>query len=82
MSSSLNIIMMEKEYAFYLKADLHKYEGKYIAIVDNKIVASGDNAKDVLEEAESKTGKKPLLAKVPTEDTFVFSQQRSKLQYN
>ncbi|MBI5227487.1 succinyl-CoA synthetase subunit alpha [Candidatus Micrarchaeota archaeon] len=64
--------MGSKEFEFYLKADLHKYEGKYIAIVDDKIAASGDNAKEVLEEAERKTGKKPFLAKVPTEDTFVF----------
>lgn len=64
--------MMETEFQFYLKADLHKYEGKYIAIVEDKVVASGDNAKEVIEEAEKKTGKKPLLVKVPTEDTFIF----------
>ena len=64
--------MASKEFEFYLKADLHKHEGKYIAIVDDKIVASGYNAKEVIEEAERKTGKKPALAKVPTEDTFIF----------
>ncbi|MBS3067769.1 succinyl-CoA synthetase subunit alpha [Candidatus Micrarchaeota archaeon] len=70
--------MASKEYEFFLKADLHKYEGKYIAIVDESIVASGDNAKQVIEEAERKTGKKPTLAKVPTEDTFIFMAIKCK----
>ncbi len=65
--------MVSKEFEFYLKADLSKYEGKYVAIVDNKVVASGANAKDVLEEAKRKfPHKKPMLAKIPTEDTLVL----------
>ncbi len=64
--------MTSKEAEFYTKANLHAYEGKYIAIVDEKIIASGDNAKTVFEEAKRKTGKTPTLAKVPTEDTFIF----------
>ena len=64
--------MANKEFQFYLTADLHKYEGKYIAIVDDKVVTSGDNAKYVFEEAKRKTGKIPTLAKIPTEDTFIF----------
>ena len=65
--------MASKEFEFYLRADLHKYEGMYIAIVGEKVVASGDNAKEVFEEAQRKTGKIPTLAKIPTEDTFIFS---------
>lgn len=64
--------MTSKEFEFYLKADLHQYEGKYIAIVDEKVVVSGDNAKTVFEEAKRKTGKTPTLAKIPTEDTLIF----------
>ena len=65
--------MANKEFEFYVKADLRKYQGKYVAIVDDKVVASGDNAKEVLEEAKRKyPGKKPLLAKIPTEDTLIF----------
>lgn len=64
--------MKSKEFEFYLKADLSKYEGKYIAIVGDKVVAFGDNAKEVFEEAKKKTGKTPTLAKIPTEDTFIF----------
>ncbi len=65
-------MMKSKEFEFYVKADLSKYEGKYIAIVDDKVVASGDNAKDVWNEAKKKTGRIPTLAKVPKEDSKIF----------
>ncbi len=50
-----------KEFEFYLKADLSKYEGKYIAIVEDKVITSGGNAKKVFEEAQKKQEKFPLL---------------------
>jgi len=65
-------MMKSKEFEFYVKADLSKYEGKYITIVDDKVVASGDNAKDVWNEAKKKTGRIPTLAKVPKEDSKIF----------
>jgi len=37
----------EKEIKWFSKANLSKYIGKYIAIADNKVVAYGDNAKEV-----------------------------------
>ena len=65
--------MKSKEFEFYLKADLSKYEGKYVAIIEDKVIASGDNAKKVLEEARRKIpDKTPTLAKIPTADTFIF----------
>jgi len=65
--------MVSKEFEFYVKADLSKYKGKYVAIVDDKVVASGDNAKEVWEEAKKKfPNKNPLLAKIPREDTLIF----------
>ena len=64
--------MKSKEFEFYLKADLSKYEGKYVAIVGDEVVASGDNAKEVLEEAKRKTGKTPTLAKIPKEGLLVL----------
>ena len=64
---------MSKEFEFYLRADLKKYEGKYVAIIDNKVVASGSNAKHVIEEAKRKfPDKKPVLAKVPKEETMIL----------
>ncbi|MBI2652503.1 succinyl-CoA synthetase subunit alpha [Candidatus Woesearchaeota archaeon] len=66
--------MKSKEFEFYVKADLSKYEGKYVAIVEDKVVTFGDNAKEVWEEAKKKFPKKnPMLAKVPRAETFIFN---------
>ncbi len=61
------------EFEFYLKTDLSKYEGKYVAIVESKVVASGSNAKDVLNEAMQKhPGIVPTLAKVPKAEAMIL----------
>ena len=65
--------MKNKEFEFYLKADLSKYEGKYVAIVGDKVIASGDNAKEVFEEAKKKTGKIPTMAKIPRAETLILT---------
>mgnify|MGYP000660350989 CR=1 FL=1 len=63
----------DKNYEFYLNADLSEYAGKWIAIVDGKVVASGDRADEVMEEAEKKYPNKEItLAKVPTDDILVL----------
>ena len=64
--------MASKEFEFYVKTDLSKYAGKYIAIVGDKVVASGDNAKEVIEEAKKKTGKNPTIAKIPKEEALIL----------
>ncbi len=63
---------LEKEFQFYVTANLHKYEGKYVAIVEDKVVASGETIPIVLESARKKTGKEPLIAKIPGEDTLIM----------
>lgn len=65
--------MLSKNYEWYVRTDLRKYAGKWVAIVDQKLVASGENAKKVYEEAKEKyPRKKPSLAKVPTPDTLIL----------
>ncbi len=65
-----------KELSFYLtNADKinKKYSGKHIAIVEDKVVASGYDPKEVWESAKKKCpGKRPVLAFVPREDTLVL----------
>ncbi len=65
-----------KELTFYVKnADKinKKYSGKHIAIVDDKVVASGSDPKEVWEIAKKKyPGKRPVLAFVPREDTLAL----------
>jgi ABC-type hemin transport system ATPase subunit len=63
----------DKNYEFYINADLSEYAGKWIAIVDGKVVASGDRADSVYDEAKRKyPDKEVMLAKVPTADTLIL----------
>jgi len=53
--------------------DFSKYKGKYIALVDEKIVASGQNAEKVLNEARLKHPKKEIvLRKIPEEEAMIL----------
>ena len=63
----------DTNYEIYLKTDVSKYTGKWIAISDKGIVAVGTNAKEVYAEAQRKVNhKRILLVKVPTEETAIF----------
>ena len=65
---------MKKDLEWFAKADLTKYSGRYVVIVNKKVVASGANAKKVWEEAKKKYPKKvSYLAKIPQDETFVLS---------
>jgi hypothetical protein len=65
---------MNKDTEWFAKKDLSEYKGKYVAILNKKVVASGTNAKKVWEEAKKKyPGKKSIIAKIPEDETFVLS---------
>jgi len=50
-----------------------KYGGKHIAIVDDNVVASGNDPRIVLEKAIKKCpGKRPVLVYVPKAATVLF----------
>jgi hypothetical protein len=56
---------MKKKQTSVLKEDLEEYEGKWVALVQGRIVASGSNAKKVYGEAKNKHPKEePLMDKV------------------
>jgi len=59
----------EEEIRWLSKANLSKYIGKYIAIVDNEVVAYGANAK------RKHPDKTPSLAKVPKEELLILQQR-------
>jgi len=64
---------MANNYEYFMKMDLSSYIGKWIAICGEKIVSSGDNPKDVLNNAKkSCPGQIPLLTKVPEKETMIF----------
>ncbi len=49
-----------------------RYKGQHNALVRDKIVASGGNAKVVWNEAKKKTDKVPAIAKIPKDDALVL----------
>lgn len=64
---------MDKNLAWFLKANLTKYEGEYVAIANRKVVNHGDDPGKVYDKAKVKYPKKEVvLWKVPQGDTFVF----------
>lgn len=64
---------MDKNYQFFLKTNIDNYVGKWIAICEQKIVASGKDAKKVFEEAKQRCPRKrQLLTRVPDKETMIF----------
>lgn len=58
---------------WFSKHNFSKYRGKYVAVVGEKVVASGSNAKRVWEDAKKKYPKEsPALAKIPDKETYVL----------
>ena len=49
---------MDKSYNYFLKADLGRYIGEWIAIVDDEVVAHGNDVKKIYEESKRKYPKK------------------------
>jgi len=57
---------MNGDYEWYLTANLDKYVGKWIVIVNKKVIESGSNIKEMLESARKKHPEaRPLLVKIP-----------------
>lgn len=48
-----------------------KYRGKYIAIIDKKVVAHGKSLHEVLNIAE-RLGEEPLISFIPQEETLIL----------
>ena len=61
-------------YANYITRDsVEEYKGKWIILCDEHVIASGDDIKKIIGEAEKKYPKKKLLlARVPEEGTMIL----------
>ena len=58
---------------FNINIDFSKYRGKYIALIDKKIVGSGKNAKLILDHIKARYPKKEIvLRKIPEEETLIL----------
>jgi hypothetical protein len=69
---------MNDEYHWVQKQNLKKFEGKWIAVINKRIVGSGVYVDDVVREVKKKTKETPFLIKVPTED--YLSEEHMKKQ--
>ncbi|MBS3163638.1 succinyl-CoA synthetase subunit alpha [Candidatus Woesearchaeota archaeon] len=64
---------MDKNYQFFMKADLDGYIGQWIAICNQKIISHGNSIKKVFQEAKEKCpNERPLLTRVPDKETMIF----------
>lgn len=68
-----NIICMSTKQDLRINIDFSKYKGKYVALIGKKIVASGKNAKTVLDTTRAKHPKEEIvLRKIPKEETLIL----------
>lgn len=64
---------MDGNLSWFASADLRAYEDKYIAIVDDEVVFSGEDPEVVFFTAKGKFPEKEvILWKVPHGDSFIF----------
>jgi len=62
-----------KAYQYYLNADFSQYLGKWVAIVDEKVLASGPTAKGAYDEAAKKADpSKILLTRIHSKQMMIL----------
>ncbi len=63
------------EFDFFLRADLSRFAGQYIAIVGQQVVASGSNARLVWSQAKRRfPSSTPTIGKLPRVETLVLGR--------
>ncbi len=64
---------MAGEYTYFIKTQMKEHIGKWVAISDERIIASGKSVKDVIAEAKRREPKKrPFVTKVPEQVAMIF----------
>ena len=64
---------LEADYDYFLETDTSQYKGKWIAVSNNRVIATGKEVKEVSESAKKLIGSnKFLLIRVPSEETMIF----------
>lgn len=63
----------DKNFSFFIGANLKRYAGQYVAIADGRVATSGKNFKKVYTDAKKKyPGTEILFWKEPEGDYFIF----------
>lgn len=66
--------MEYQNYGWYLKTDLSKYTGNWIAIIDQKVIAYGKQSGKVFEQAKKAfPNKQAFLVKIENKLTILHS---------
>lgn len=61
------------EFEYFVNANLSRYKGLYVALLGKRVIASGNNAKNVWQAAKRKfPNKMPTLAKLPKEEVLIL----------
>ena len=64
---------MDKNYQFFMKTNVDRYIGQWVAICDEKIISHGSNVKAVFKEAKQICpNKTPFLTRVPDKESMIF----------
>ena len=56
------------EYEWVNSQNLQRFKGKWIAVINKKIICSGPYANEVVREVKKKSKETPFLIRVPTEE--------------
>ena len=65
--------MTDFEYVFESAESMGKYKDEWIIVIDQKIVASGKNLKEIYQKVKEKyPDKEPFVTKIPTKDVMVL----------
>lgn len=65
--------IQESNYQYFMRADMGKYFGQWIAICEDRIISNGRDLKEVVAKAKlASGGRKFLLTKVPSQETEIF----------
>jgi hypothetical protein len=73
MYGKLEVILMDETLEWFTKADLSKYEDKYVSIVDREVVFADEDPEVAYTSAKEKyPDKEVVLWKVPHGETFIF----------
>jgi hypothetical protein len=58
---------INQSYDFFLHENMDAYENRWVAIIENKVVAAADDLKSLMDKVKKMhPGKEPLVAKVPS----------------
>lgn len=64
---------MNKNYQFYMKADVSCYTGEWVAVCGQRIVSHGKDFTKVLTDAKTQCPKEvPFIARVPEDDDMIL----------